>query len=198
MCASRFSTCCITIWATTSTGRHRCSGRWWPRGGWGGRAAAGSMSIAIEATGLSETQRQIVDLAREFARTHIEPHAAEWDRTRHFARDVLDELGRLGFLGMCTPEAFDGMGLDTLTYFLALEEIAAADASIAVSGSIHNAIPTTMLVRHGSAAQHDRFLKGGARGDVLAGLALAHPEAAAEAGPPPAGALRDGGGRRPR
>src|SRR2546425_6316133 len=77
MCASRFSTCCIAIWATTSTGRRRCSGRWWPRGGWGGRAAAVSMSIAIEATGLSETQRQIVDLAREFARTRIEPHAAE-------------------------------------------------------------------------------------------------------------------------
>src|SRR3989441_11351355 len=139
MCASRFSTCCIAIWATTSTGRRRCSGRWWPRGDWGGRAAAVSMSIAIEATGLSETQRQIVDLAREFARTRIEPHAAEWDRTGYFPRDVLDELGRLGFLGMCTPEAFDGMGLDTLTYFLALEEIAAADASIAISVSIHNA-----------------------------------------------------------
>src|SRR2546430_14555191 len=62
------------------------------------------MSIAIEAAGLSETQRQIVDLAREFARTRIEPHAAEWDRTAHFARDVLDELGKLGFLGMSTPE----------------------------------------------------------------------------------------------
>src|SRR5881396_1387234 len=96
MCASRFSTCCIAIWATTSTGRRRCSGRWWPRGGWGGRAAAVSMSIAIEATGLSETQRQIVDLAREFARTRIEPHAAEWDRTGYFPRDVLDELGRHG------------------------------------------------------------------------------------------------------
>src|SRR3989441_6807750 len=77
MCASRFSTCCIAIWATTSTGRRRCSGRWWPRGGWGGRAAAVSMSIAIEATGLSETQRQIVDLAREFARTRIEPRSEE-------------------------------------------------------------------------------------------------------------------------
>src|SRR5438093_1327516 len=70
------------------------------------------MSTAIEATGLTETQRQIVDLAREFARTKIEPHAAEWDRTAHFPRDVIDELGKLGFLGMGTPEAYDGMGLD--------------------------------------------------------------------------------------
>src|SRR6266704_3446971 len=117
------------------------------------------MSTAIELPGLSETQRQIVELAREFARTKIEPFAAEWDRRAYFARDVIDELGRLGFLGMCAPEEYDGMGLDSVTYLLALEEIAAADASVAVSLSIHNAIPTTMLVRHGSPAQKDRWLK---------------------------------------
>ena len=149
------------------------------------------MSIAIEATGLSETQRQIVDLAREFARTRIEPHAAEWDRTGYFPRDVLDELGRLGFLGMCTPEAFDGMGLDTLTYFLALEEIAAADASIAISVSIHNAIPTTMLVRHGSAAQQERWLRSMARGERLAGFALSEPESGSDAGALATRAVRD-------
>ena len=150
------------------------------------------MAIAIEPAGLSETQRQIVELAREFARTRIEPHAAEWDRTRHFARDVIDELGKLGFLGMCTPEKYDGMGLDTLTYFLALEEIAAADASIAVSVSIHNAIPTTMLVRHGSAAQRERFLKNMARGELLAGFALSEPESGSDAASLRARAVRDG------
>src|SRR5437667_3678846 len=192
MCASRFSTCCIVIWATTSTGRRRCSGRWWPRGGWGGRAAAVSMSIAIEATGLSETQRQIVDLAREFARTRIEPHAAEWDRTAHFARDVLDELGKLGFLGMSTPEEYDGMGLDTLTYLLALEELAAADASVAVSVSIHNAIPATMLLRHGDSRQKERWLKPMARGELLAGFALSEPESGSDAASLSARALRAG------
>jgi len=139
------------------------------------------MSIAIEAAGLSETQRQIVDLAREFARTRIEPHAAEWDRTAHFARDVLDELGKLGFLGMSTPEEYDGMGLDTLTYLLALEELAAADASIAVSVSIHNAIPATMLLRHGNARQKERWLKPMARGELLAGFALSEPESGSDA-----------------
>src|SRR5437016_14521068 len=85
------------------------------------------MSTAIELPGLSETQRQIVELAREFARTKIEPFAAEWDRRAYFARDVIDELGRLGFLGMCAPGEYDGMGLGSVTYPLALEEIAAAD-----------------------------------------------------------------------
>src|SRR5881397_1243156 len=150
------------------------------------------MSTAIELPGLSETQRQIVELAREFARTRIEPFAAEWDRTAHFARDVIDALGALGFLGMCAPEEYDGMGLDTVTYLLALEEIAAADASVAVSLSIHNAIPTTMLVRHGSPTQKDRFLKGMARGEVLAGFALSEPESGSDAAALRTRAVRDG------
>ncbi len=150
------------------------------------------MSTAIEATGLTETQRQIVELAREFARTRIEPHAVEWDRTRHFARDVLDELGKLGFLGMCLPEEYDGMALDTVTYCLALEEIAAADASIAISVAIHNAIPSTMLLRHGSPAQKQRWLKPMARGELLAGFALSEPESGSDAGSLRARAVRDG------
>ena len=139
-------------------------------------------------------QLQVVELAREFAREKIEPHAAEWDRTRHFARDVIDELGRLGFLGMTTPEEYDGMGLDTVTYLMALEEIAAADASIAVSMSIHNAIPTTMLVNHGTAAQRERWLKPMARGELLAGFALSEAEAGSDAASLAAQAVRDGSG----
>src|SRR5437588_11783658 len=138
MCASTSSISSITMSANPSTGRRRCCGRWSRRGAWAGRRAVVSMSIAIEAAGLSETQRQIVDLAREFARTRIEPHAAEWDRTAHFARDVLDELGKLGFLGMSTPEEYDGMGHDTLTYLLAIEELAAADAGGGVTVRVHD------------------------------------------------------------
>ncbi len=139
------------------------------------------MSTGIEATGLSDTQRQIVDLAREFSRTHIEPHAAEWDRTRHFPRDVIDELGKLGFLGAVAPEAFDGMGLDTVTYALALEELAAADAGVAAVVSTHNAAPTILLVRHGTARQQERWLKPMAGGTVLAAVAVAEPDAGSDA-----------------
>jgi alkylation response protein AidB-like acyl-CoA dehydrogenase len=152
------------------------------------------MSTAIELPGLTETQRQIVELAREFARTKIEPFAAEWDRTGHFARDVIDELGRLGFLGMCAPEEYDGMGLDTVTYLLALEEIAAADAALAVSLSIHNSLASTMLVRHASPAQRDRWLRPMARGERLAGFALSEPESGSDAAALATRAVRDGAG----
>src|SRR5438067_11500763 len=192
MCAFTSSTSSTTMSAIPSTGPRRCCARWSRRGAWAARPVGASMSIAIEAAGLSETQRQIVDLAREFARAHIEPHAAEWDRTAHFARDVLDELGKLGFLGMSTPEEYDGMGLDTLTYLLALEELAAADASIAVSVSIHNAIPATMLLRHGTSRQKERWLKPMARGELLAGFALSEPESGSDAASLSARALRSG------
>src|SRR5216117_2106982 len=150
------------------------------------------MSTAIELPSLSETQRQIVELAREFARTKIEPFAAEWDRRAHFARDVIDEMGKLGFLGMCAPEEYDGMGLDALTYVMALEEIAAADAAIAVSMGIHNAIPTTMLVKHGTPAQKERWLRPMARGEMLAGFALSEADAGSDPASLRAQAIRDG------
>ena len=144
------------------------------------------MSTAID------VRAQVVELAREFARDKIEPLAAEWDRTSHFPRDVIDELGKLGFLGMCTPEEFDGMGLDSVTYLMVLEEISAADAALAVSIGIHNAIPTTMLVKHGTAEQKERWLKPMARGELLAGFALSEAEAGSDAASLAAQATKDG------
>ncbi len=147
------------------------------------------MSIA---TDMRDMREQVVELAREFAREKIEPHAAEWDRTHHFARDVIDELGKLGFMGICTPEEYDGMGLDTVTYLMALEEISAADAAIAVSIGIHNAIPTTMLVKHGTREQKERWLKPMARGELLAGFALSEAESGSDAASLHSQAVRDG------
>ena len=150
--------------------------------------------VDAPAGGLTDTQRQVMELAREFAREHIEPHAAEWDRTKEFPRPVIDELGKLGFLGMTVLERYDGMGFDTVTYLLALEEIAAADAGVAVSVGIQNAIPATMLQRHGSEAQKERWLKPLARGELLVGFALSEPDAGSDPAGMHAQAVRDGAG----
>jgi alkylation response protein AidB-like acyl-CoA dehydrogenase len=135
-----------------------------------------------------------VELARDFARSHIEPKAAEWDRTKEFPRDVILELGKLGFLGMCTPEEWDGMGIDSVTYLMALEEIAAADASVAVTVSIQNAIPTVMLTKHGTPAQKERWLKPLARGEIIVGFALSEPDAGSDPAAMRAQAVRSGDG----
>ena len=132
-------------------------------------------------TVLTETQRQIVDLARDFAAEHIAPFAAEWDRTREFPTAVIRKMGELGFFGMMVPEAYDGLGLDTVTYLLAMEEIAAADASTSISMGVHNSLPTQMLLRWGTEAQKDRWLKPMARGELLGAFALSEAEAGSDA-----------------
>jgi len=145
-----------------------------------------------ESAGITDVQRQIVEMVRDFAHTHIEPHAAEWDRTEHFPRKVLTELGQLGFLGMLAPEEYDGMGLDIATYLMVLEELAAADASISVTVGIHNALPTTILARYGTPAQKQRWLKPLAQGSLLGAFSLSEADAGSDAGSLRTRATRDG------
>ena len=141
---------------------------------------------------LTEEQQQVVQLARDFAAEHIAPHAARWDAEKHFDRATVDRLGELGFLGMLVPEAYDGLGLDTVTYLLAVEEIAAADASIAVSVAVHNSLPSQMLLRHGTDAQKERWLKPMARGELLGAFALSEADAGSDAAGIRARAVRSG------
>ncbi len=141
---------------------------------------------------LTEEQREIQSLAREFARENIAPFAADWDERSHFERSVIDRLGELGFLGMLVPEEHDGLGLDTYTYLLALEEIAAADASVAVAMSVHNSLPTQMILRWGTAEQKREYLGPMARGEMLGAFALSEPEAGSDAASLRAQGVRDG------
>ena len=94
--------------------------------------------MAWALTPLTEEQRAIQSTAREFAKRELAPFADEWDETAHFEPAIITKLAELGFLGMMVPEQYDGLGLDTLTYLVALEEIAAVDASTAVLMSVHN------------------------------------------------------------
>ena len=143
-------------------------------------------------TPLTEQQREIVALARRFAREEVAPRAALLDREARFDREVARQLGTLGFLGMMIPEEYDGLGLDTLTYLLALEEIAVADASTAVLMSVHNSMPTQMLLAFGSAEQKERFLRPMARGELLGAFALSEPDAGSDASSLVCRAVRDG------
>ena len=141
---------------------------------------------------LTDIQQEIQNLARDFAADEIQPHAARWDREACFPVAVGHRMGELGFLGMLIPEEYDGLGLDTLSYLLALEEIAAADASAAVLMSVHNSLPTQMLLNFGSEAQKERYLKPMARGEIIGAFALSEPEAGSDASSLRCQAVRDG------
>ena len=143
-------------------------------------------------TPLTPEQGEIQRMARDFARREIAPHAAAWDRDSYFEPSLVGKMGSLGFLGMLLPEAYDGLALDTLSYLLALEEIAAADASAAVLMSVHNSLPTQMLLRYGSDAQRERWLPPMARGERLGAFALSEPDAGSDAAALRTQAVRDG------
>ena len=141
---------------------------------------------------LTEEQREIQRTARDFGRAEIAPHTDAWDRAEQYDEGIVRKLAELGFLGMLIPEEYDGLGLDTRTYLVALEEIAAADASVAVLMSVHNSLPTQMILRYGNDDQRERFLKPMARGERLGAFALSEPEAGSDAASLRTQAQRDG------
>ena len=143
-------------------------------------------------TPLTEEQREIQKVARDFALAEVAPHSVAWDRDAHFEPSLVPKMGALGFLGMMIPEQYDGLGLDTLTYLLALEEIAVVDASVAVMMSVHNSLPTQMLLRWGTEEQKERYLKPMARGEMLGAFALSEPDAGSDAASLRTQAVRDG------
>jgi alkylation response protein AidB-like acyl-CoA dehydrogenase len=141
---------------------------------------------------LTEEQREIQRVARDFAAAEIVPYSKQWDADSYFEPTLIRKLGDLGFLGMLTAEEYDGLALDTVTYLVALEEIAAADASVAVMMSVHNSLPTQMLSSFGNEEQKQRFLKPMARGELLGAFALSEPEAGSDAAALTTQAERDG------
>ena len=141
---------------------------------------------------LTPEQREIQQAARDFARAEIAPYSAQWDRDAYFEPALVQKLGELGFLGMLVPDTFDGLALDTLTYLVALEEIAAVDASVAVMVSVHNSLPTQMILRWGSDDQKQRYLRPLARGEKLGAFALSEPDAGSDAAALTTQAVRDG------
>ena len=141
---------------------------------------------------LTEEQSQIQSLAREFAEREIAPFIEKWDEEAYFEPSLVKKMGELGFLGMLLPDEYEGLGVDTSTYLLALEEIAVVDASTAVMMSVHNSLPTQMILRFGSSEQKSRFLKPMARGELLGAFALSEPEAGSDAASLTTQAVRDG------
>lgn len=143
-------------------------------------------------TPLSETQQQIQLLARDFAERELAPNAAAWDKAEAGDPAIVGKLGELGFLGMLLPEEHGGLGLDLLSYLLVLEEIAAADASTAVLMSVHNALPTRMILAFGTVAQRAHFLPRMATGEWLGAFALSEADAGSDASAVRTQAVRDG------
>ena len=130
---------------------------------------------------LTDEQREIRALARDFAEREIAPHAAAWDREHRFPHEVFARLGELGLMGACVPVEHGGAGADFLSYVLALEELARADAGVAVTVAVHTSAATLPLLAHGTEDQVDRLVPPLAQGHELGAFALTEPEAGSDA-----------------
>jgi alkylation response protein AidB-like acyl-CoA dehydrogenase len=130
---------------------------------------------------LTDEQRDIRDLARRFAEDRIAPEAAGWDREHHFPLELFTELGELGLMGVCVPEAYGGAGADYLSYCLVLEELSRADAGVGVTLAVHIGAGQLPILHHGTEEQKERFVPPLARGEELCAFALTEPGAGSDA-----------------
>lgn len=141
---------------------------------------------------LTEEQRMIREMARDFAQKELAPHAAEWDEAEEFPAEAIAQMGQLGLLGLTVPEQYGGFPVDTVSYCLALEEIARACASTSLVMTVHCTPGTYPIVHFGTEEQKQRYLPRMATGEWLAGFALTEPGAGSDAASVSTTAARDG------
>jgi alkylation response protein AidB-like acyl-CoA dehydrogenase len=130
---------------------------------------------------LSEEQRMIRDMARDFAQAELAPHAGRWEEEGWIPDAVVAKLGELGLLGMVVPEEWGGSFSDYVAYALAMEEIAAGCASTATLMSVHNSVGCGPILAWGSEAQKKAWLPDMAAGRKIGCFCLTEPQAGSEA-----------------
>jgi butyryl-CoA dehydrogenase len=141
---------------------------------------------------LDEQQTMIRDVARQFARQRLAPHAARWDRESHFPMEEIREMGRLGLMGINVPVEWGGAGADQVSTAVALEEIAAGDAATATVMSGHNSVGCMPIANFGNDDQKRRFLRPMAEGRMLSAFALTESQGGSDAAAMTTRAVRDG------
>jgi alkylation response protein AidB-like acyl-CoA dehydrogenase len=130
----------------------------------------------------TEHHHQVREMVREFSRDHIAPVAAELDRTSTFPWENIKAMGELGLLGVPWSEELGGAGMDQLSYYITIHEMAKVDASHALTISAHTNLGTSPIVEFGTEEQKRRYVPLLASGQVLGGFGLTEPGAGSDAG----------------
>ncbi|WP_308909792.1 acyl-CoA dehydrogenase family protein [Pseudokordiimonas caeni] len=130
---------------------------------------------------LTEEQRMVRDMARDFSRDRIAPNSRAWETAGAIPADILKEMGELGLLGMTIPEEWGGAETDYVSYALALMEIAAGDGGLSTLMSVNNAPVCAAVYQNGTDAQKEQYLKPLARGEWIGAFCLTEPQAGSDA-----------------
>ena len=131
---------------------------------------------------LSEDHLLIQSAAREFAQRQIAPTAAQFDLSGEFPSENIRKAGELGFMGVEVPEAYGGAGLDTLSFVVMLEEIAAADAAHSTIISVNNSLYCNGILQFGTETQKQQFVAPIASGKAVGCYGLSEPQSGSDAG----------------
>lgn len=140
----------------------------------------------------TEEHDMIRQAARDFAQNEIVPIAAEFDESGDFPYETIMKMGEMGFMGIEVPEEYGGVGMDTLAYVLALEEICKADASHGIIMSVNNSLYCYGIQKFGSEPQKQKYLRAVASGKSIGAYSLTEPMAGSDAGSLRCQAVRDG------
>jgi alkylation response protein AidB-like acyl-CoA dehydrogenase len=143
---------------------------------------------------LSDEQKQIAEMVRDFAEQEIRPHVMEWDEAQHFPIEVMKKLGELGMLGIIFPEEYGGAGLSYVDYVNVLEELAAVESGIALAVAAHNSLCTGHIYVAGSEEQKKKYLPKLTSGEWIGCWALTEPGSGSDAAAMTTIARKDGDG----
>jgi len=141
---------------------------------------------------LTEEQRMIQEMARNFAQKEVLPKAAELDETGRYPGELVRQMAELGLMGVAVPEEYGGSGMDNICYAIAMEEIARACASTAVIMSVNNSLVCDPLLKFGTEEQKKKYLVPLASGKKLGCFGLTEPGAGSDAGSQKTTAVRNG------
>jgi butyryl-CoA dehydrogenase len=141
---------------------------------------------------LTDEQRMVRDLARDFAVKEVEPAARELDKAGRWPKELVARLGELGLMGVAVPSEHGGAGADNIAYAIAMEEISRACASVGVIMSVNNSLVCDPLNKFGNAEQKKRFLTPLASGAKLGCFGLTEPSSGSDASHMETNAKKDG------
>ena len=130
---------------------------------------------------LTEDQRLIRDMARQFAQAELVPRAAEWDKSGWIDSSVIQQMGELGLLGMVVPEEWGGSYVDYVAYALAVEEVSAGCGATGALMSVHNSVGCGPVLNYGTDEQKQTWLAKLASGEAIGCFCLTEPQAGSEA-----------------
>jgi short/branched chain acyl-CoA dehydrogenase len=131
---------------------------------------------------LTDEQRDIQRLVRDFAEQEVRPVAEELDREHRFPYEIVEKLGKLGLMGMPYPQEYGGGGTDNLSYAIAVEELARVDSSVAITMAANISLGTWPIYAFGSEEQKREWLPQLCSGERLGAFGLTEPEAGSDAG----------------